>query len=197
MPKHSMLQKNRLEPQSWWFQFGWLALAISLSIGAAEVANGADPASLDPHLEPLRPLLEKTWKGTFKNSNPDKPTVDVSRWERALNGKAVRILHSVNDGVYGGETLVMWDAQKQQVTYHYFTTAGFRTEGTMTLSDKKVITLEQVKGMANGITEVRGTSELLPDGTFQVKTEYKKEGEWQLGREVIYREDSNAKVVFQ
>lgn len=195
MSKHPCLEKNLPESQSSWLRYCWLALVVGLTIDRA--VAGAEPASLDPHLEPLRPLLDKTWKGAFKNSTPDKPVVDVSRWERALNGKAVRILHSINDGAYGGETLVMWDAQKKEVTYHYFTTAGFRTEGTMTLTDKKVTTLEQVKGVANGITEVRGTSELLPDGTFQVKTEYKKEGEWQPGREVIYREDPTAKVVFQ
>src|SRR5262245_6468739 len=85
----------------------------------------ADQPALEPGLEPLRPLLEKTWKGAFKNSTPEKPVVDVMRWERALNGKAVRLLHSVNDGAYGGETIITWDARKEQVTYHYFTTAGF------------------------------------------------------------------------
>jgi len=62
----------------------------------------AEEAKLESHLEPLRPLLDKTWKGPFKRSTPDKPVVDVMRWERALNGKAVRVLHSVNDGNYGG-----------------------------------------------------------------------------------------------
>lgn len=66
------------------------------------VAMGAfaDQPTLDPHLEPLRPLLDTTWKATFPNSTPEKPIVDVARWERALNGKAIRILHSINDGTY-------------------------------------------------------------------------------------------------
>ena len=78
----------------------------------------ADTPSLEPHLEPLRPLLDKTWKGTFKDSKPEKPTVDVMHWERALNGKAVRVLHSINEGIYAGETIIMWDENKQSVTYH-------------------------------------------------------------------------------
>src|SRR6185369_10383278 len=65
--------------------------------------SAADQPSLKSHLEPFRPLIEKTWKGAFKNSK--KPTTDVMRWERALNGKAIRVLHSVNDGSYGGETI--------------------------------------------------------------------------------------------
>jgi len=158
---------------------------------------GADRPSLQPQLEPLRPLLDKTWKGAFKNSKPEKPTVDVMRWERALNGKAVRVLHSVNDGAYGGETIFMWDEKKQAVTYHYFTTAGFMTVGRVSFKDGKLITHEVVTGSSGGVTEVRGTSELLPDGAFRVTTEHLKDGQWQSGREVTYHEDPAAKVVFK
>ncbi|HWY76003.1 MAG TPA: hypothetical protein VN281_10320, partial [Verrucomicrobiae bacterium] len=92
-------------------------------------ASSDDKPSLNQHLEPFRPMLEKTFSGTFKDSKPDKPTVDVQHWERALNGKAVRLTHSINNGVYGGETLFIWDEKKQSVTYYYFTTADFMTTG--------------------------------------------------------------------
>ena len=120
------------------------------------------------------------------------------RWERALNGKAVRVLHSVNDGAYGGETLIRWDDQKQAVCYHYFTTAGFMTTGTMRFQDGKVITHEVVTGSPpGGTTEVRGTSELRPGGEFHVKTEHRKQGEWAPGREVTYKEAPSATVRFR
>jgi len=167
----------------------WLLATSSLA--------AADEPSLDSQLEPLRPLLDKTWKGAFKNSKPEKPVVDVMRWERALNGKAVRVLHSVNDGSYGGETIFMWDEKKQAVAYHYFTTAGFMTVGSVSFKDGKFITHEMVTGSSGGVTEVRGTSELLPDGAFRVKTEHLKDGTWQPGREVTYLQDPGAKVVFK
>jgi hypothetical protein len=167
----------------------WIVVTSSLS--------GADQPSLDSQLEPLRPLLDKTWKGAFKNSKPEKPVVDVMRWERALNGKAVRVLHSVNDGSYGGETIFMWDEKKREVGYHYFTTAGFMTVGSMSFKDGKLTTHEVVTGSAGGVTEVRGTSELLPDGTLRVRTEHMKDGKWQPGREVTYVQDPGAKVVFK
>jgi len=176
--------------------FRFLALAFSFGATLGLLAAG-DPPPLDSHLEPLRPWLEKTWKGEFKNSTPEKPVVDVARWERALNGKAVRILHSINDGVYGGETIVMWDEEKQSVAYHYFTTAGFRTSGTMTFKDGKILTHEIVTGNAGGVSEVRGTSEMRPDGDLNVKTEYLKNGEWTPGREATYRDDTKASVVFK
>jgi hypothetical protein len=158
---------------------------------------GADQPSLNPHLEPLRPLLGKTWKGTFKNSKPDKPTVDVSRWERTLNGQAVRMLHSINQGVYGGESIFTWDEAKQAVIYHYFTTAGFRTVGTLEIKEGKFITHETVAGATAGVTEVRGTCEIQPDGRFHVTTEHLANGQWTLGHEVTYEEALTAEVVFR
>ena len=172
-----------------------LVLLCSFCVGLSALA--ADKPSLDSHLEPLRPLLEKTWRGAFKDSKPDKPTVDVMRWERALNGNAVRVLHSINQGSYGGETIITWDEKQQAVTYHYFTTAGFTTAGTMTFKDGKVISHELVTGSANGVTEVRGSSGLQPDGTLHVKTEHLKNGEWLPGHEVTYQEDPTASVVFK
>jgi hypothetical protein len=160
-------------------------------------AESTEKQTLDPQLEPFRPLLEKTWKGEFKNSAPDKPVVDVMRWERALNGKAVRVLHSINDGAYGGETIFRWDEKEQKLTYHYFTTAGFMTIGRVKSEGGKLVTHEVVEGSTGGVTEVRATSQLLDDGTFRVKSEHLKEGKWMLGRDVTYREDAAAKVIFK
>jgi hypothetical protein len=160
-------------------------------------ARAAEPPAIDRHLEPLRPLVGKTWKGEFKNSTPEKPVIDIMQCERALNGKAIRSLHSINNGEYGGETIFMWDEAKQEVRFHYFTTAGFMTTGAITFKDDKWITHETVSGNAGGITEVRGTSEMLPDGTLRVTTEYLKGDKWEPGRETIYREDADAKVVFK
>ena len=170
---------------------------IVIWLEAAFNSRAAEKASLNLHLEPLRPLLEKTLKGTFKDSKPEKPTVDVQRWERALNGQAVRLLHSINDGVYGGETLFTWDEKKQTLVYHYFSTGGFITIGTLEVKEGKFITHEDVKGDANGITEVRGTSELLPEGKFHVKTEYLRKGEWVPGHEVTYEPAPGSKVLFK
>ena len=170
---------------------------VCLSIASASSPATVDQQALNPHLEPLRPLLGKTWKGQFKESKPDKPTIDVARWERALNGQAVRALHSLNEGIYGGETLIIWDETKQSVVYYYFTTAGFMTTGTMIFKDGKIITHEDVKGRANGVTEVKATSEILSDAGFHIKSEYLKSGEWVPGHEVTYREDASAKVEFK
>jgi hypothetical protein len=174
------------------------ALRILLAIAfTACVATAAETAPLAKELEPFRPHLGKTWRGEFKNSTPEKPVVDISRWERALNGQAIRVFHSINDGAYGGESIIRWDKEKASLVFHYFTTAGFMTTGTMTFTDGKMISHEKVSGSANGVTEVRATSEFRRDGTLFVKAEYLKNGEWSVGRETTYREQPKAEVKFK
>jgi hypothetical protein len=163
----------------------------------AGLSTAAETGTLDEHLEQFRPFLGKTWRGVFKESKPDHPTVDVARWERALNGKAIRVLHSVNDGNYGGESLIFWDAEKQKIRYYYFTTAGFYTTGSSSFADGKFVSVEKVTGNTNGITEVRSTCEIRPDGTLLSKAEYLKGGQPAGGREVVYKEDPKAEVRFK
>jgi hypothetical protein len=165
---------------------------------AALVLPAAAPAAdLDPRLAPLQPLLGKTWRGVFPESKPDKPVVDVSRFEAALNGQAVRNLHSINDGEYGGETLIVWDQEKQALVFYYFTTAGFYTTGTMRAEDGALVSHEVVKGNADGITEVKATFRPQPDGRLHVKTQYLKQGKWVEGRDMHYAEAPEAAVRFR
>lgn len=174
-----------------------LALLANALVALTLCAHAQEASTLAAPLEPLRPLLEKTWRGSFKMGSSDKPLVDVARWERALNGQAVRILHSLNDGMYGGETIFRWDAAQKQITYHYFTTAGFMTIGTLRVENGKFITHEVVNGSAGGVTEVRGTSELLPNGSLQVTNEHLVGGTWRIAREANYQVAPDAKLVFR
>lgn len=166
---------------------------IAFLLCAAAVARGAD--TLAKELEPLRPFIGKTWKGHFKDSTPEKPKVDVTKWERALNGRAIRILHSVNDGAYGGEAIVMWNRKTERIEYHYFTTAGITTHGVMKVDDNKLITRETVTG--SEITEVEATHELTADGKMRVSSHYLKNGQRTGGREMVYEQDPNAQVLFK
>ena len=70
---------------------------------------------LSENLKPFQAFISKTFKGEFANSTPEKPVYDISRWERALNGNAIRNMHSVNNGEYGGESIVIWDTKKESL----------------------------------------------------------------------------------
>ncbi|MRR31824.1 hypothetical protein EG834_16165 [bacterium] len=123
--------------------------------------------------------------------------VDILRFDRVLNGNAVRSMHSINNGVYGGENIYRWDAKDQRITMHYFTTAGFMTQGRVWMENGKLCTEEEILGTAGGVTKVRGTMEFKPDGSLHVKTEQLRDSGWNPGHEVIYVEDETAKVVFK
>jgi hypothetical protein len=160
-------------------------------------ASTAVAVEMNPHLQPLAQLVGKTWRGTVSPPGTAKPATDVSRFELALNGQAVRNRHSIDDGAYGGETFIVWEEARQSLVYYYFTTAGFYTTGTMSVEDGAIVSHEIVKGAAGGVAEVKATSRLLPDGRLHVKSRYLKNGQWEDGRETYYVEDPTAVVRFK
>jgi hypothetical protein len=173
-------------------------LAMTLLTAAVLAgASGASAADLNPRFAPLAPLLGKTWRGAVSPPGAVKPSVDVSRFELALNGQAVRNRHSIDDGAYGGETFIVWEEEKQSLVYYYFTTAGFYTTGTLRAEGGAIVSHETVKGSAGGISEVQAVSRLLPDGRLHVKSRYLKNGQWEDGRETYYVEDPGAVVRYK
>jgi hypothetical protein len=154
-------------------------------------------ASLEEHLRPLVHLLGRTFRGTLSERDEEKPIVDVSGWDRATNGMVVRNLHSVNDGEYGGETIIHWNRERQALECFYFTTAGFFSRGTMTVEDGVVSTHEQATGNKNEITEVTGKSELLPDGRLRTRSQYLQNGNWVEGHSGTSLPDPSAEVRFR
>ena len=172
------------------------AIFLLLLLAAAPVFAAEPAPQLDPNLEALAPFLGG-WRGEFKSSTAENPMVDVARWERALNGKAVRTIHSINDGIYGGESIVTWDAEKKEIIYHYFTTAGFQSKGTMKVNGKTLECHEVITGNAGGTTEVKGRFELKDDGTMQSSSKYLREGAWQDGHQVSYKRVADARPKFK
>jgi len=137
------------------------------ALGVLVLASTAAAAEMNPRFAPLAPLLGKTWRGVMSPPGAAKPVVDVQRFELALNGQAVRNRHSVY------------------------------TTGTMSVEDGAIVFHEIVKGSAGGVTEVKATSRLLPDGRLHVKSRYLKNGQWEDGRETYYVEDPQAVVRFK
>ncbi|WP_286267076.1 hypothetical protein [Thalassotalea atypica] len=137
-----------------------------------------------------------TWKAEFEVAQGQPSVVDISKWERALNGKALRTLHSINDGEYGGESLIFFDKTKQKIVFYYFTTAEFFTQGVIeVIDDKSFAAYEDVTGNSDGITKVKSISTLQKD-KMNVSTSYLKNGQWTTPEQRVYRRTS-AKVVFK
>lgn len=161
----------------------------------ALVAVLAGGARAESPLDVFKPLCGRTWQGAFTGPDGTRMT-DVSRWELILGGQAVRTVHSLNDGVYGGESLMYWDAAAESLAFVYVTTAGFRTEGTIAVDGDAFTSHEVVLGRADGVTEVRATSRLRDDGSLEVVAEYLKKGTWVPGHTVVYVETPQAQVKF-
>lgn len=159
----------------------------------APVAPSGHETKIAPQLARFDAFVGKTWRALVDAENE---VYDVSRWERALNGQAIRVLHSVGDGAYGGETIVMWDREREQLIYTYFTTAGFYTTGSMYFDDEgRLHSREQVTGNEDGVTEVRAIMELPSEGEMRVRTRMLRNGEWEDRGEVVYRVAPDAEVI--
>ena len=149
------------------------------------------PSNLDKELAVFKPYLG-TWQADFDVPKGAKPVQDVGHWERALNGKAIHTKHSINEGEYGGESMIFYDSKKESLVFYYFTTAGFYTKGTMkVLSPTQFVAYEEVTGSKEGITKVRSISELKND-TFVVSTSYLKKGEWTKPEQRTYTRSTKA-----
>ncbi|MEO3878495.1 hypothetical protein [Rheinheimera fenheensis] len=158
-------------------------LLLSGLVGANETLP------LHTKLEPFRPYLNQHWQGDLTQPGKTEKVIDRSLWSRALNGQAIKTVHSINNGEYGGESFIFWDEKKQSLAYYYFTTAGFYTHGTMefNVQSGEIVALENVENNQNGITQVKSFSRILPDGTLQTKSSYLQNGNWVEGHSATYQ----------
>lgn len=161
-----------------------IVIAAILSAALVLPAGAQDRASPPKPLAVFDPLIGKTWRGT--STAPGSTDIDVQRYEQILGGKGVRVTHSVNNGAYGGETIIQAD-RTGRIVYHYFTTAGFSTQGSMTVrADGALVAEEAVQGHAT-IRRVRSTLEFLPDGSLRSQSSYQTDAGWQTGHGFHYR----------
>lgn len=143
----------------------------------------------DERLTVFTPFIG-TWKAEFADG-----TQDVSNYEWILGGKALRIMHSINGGDYGGEALVHWNTGKEAITYRYVTTSTFYTEGTITPTENGFDAHEIVYGNMGGITETR-SGYTMKEGEFHVWSQFLKDGEWAEKMEATYVKAADAEVRF-
>jgi hypothetical protein len=171
----------------------FLLFLLSALVCADEQAN------LHPKLEPLRAYLNQHWQGDLTQPGAEKKVVDRAYWSRALNGQAIKTVHSINNGDYGGESFIFWDEAKQSLAYYYFTTAGFYTHGTMQFDTTvgQIIAIEKVENNQNGISEVKSFSRIMPDGTMEVKSSYLQNGNWVDGHSASYKKVAQQQIIFK
>lgn len=141
---------------------------------------------------PFEPLIGRTWRGV--GIGPE-PVEDVQRWEWALGGHAVRIVHSVNQGVYAGETLLFRDPETEGYVFHYFTTGGFHTTGVIVPTGTGSYRVSETVSGGDRIREVGSTAELGEDGVLRVRSRFRTDEGWTEAGGFDYVEDEAAALI--
>ena len=151
---------------------------------------------LSDHLIEMKPFIGNTYKGDFINSTKENPMFDVLSFERALNGNAIKVIHSVNNGEFVGETMVMWNPEKGGLQSWYFTSAGSLTIQNVQIRKNTFISIENVERNQNGITKVKTIMEVLNEDQIKKRTKYLMNNMWKDGSETLYNKINGLKPVF-
>ncbi len=151
---------------------------------------------LSDHLIEMKPFIGNTYKGDFINSTKENPMFDVLSFERALNGNAIKVIHSVNNGEFVGETMVMWNPEKGGLQSWYFTSAGSLTIQNVQIRKNTFISIENVERNQNGITKVKTIMEVLNEDQIKKRTKYLMNNMWKDGSETVYNKINGLKPVF-
>jgi hypothetical protein len=169
-----------------------LILIFSLSFGSTALSA----SQLIEELKIFEPFTEKTWvHQTGQSGSPDY-FHDVIRWSVIMGGNAILTEHSVNEGVYGGYTLIFYDQKTDIIRCTYVTTGGFYTECTMKEEEGGIVILETVKGTRRGPKAVRSMITLEGE-LYIIKSQYQIENDWSKEEVRSYHEDAEALVVFE
>ncbi|GHF18990.1 hypothetical protein GCM10017044_11930 [Kordiimonas sediminis] len=169
-----------------------ILLSINSMVSAAPQTNA--PALIDP-LALLEPYTNRTWQHTVGTKGEPGYFNDISHWQTVMGGHAVLTRHSVNEGVYGGYTLIFYDAEASILRCTYVTNGGFYTECTIRQADDQIIVEETVKGTRRGPESVRSQI-AIEDGQMIVTSQYKTEKDWSDPEVRRYHENPTALVIF-
>ncbi len=164
------------------------AVAVLTFVGAA---NAEKPAAcaVKTAYEPMAPfakLAGRAWRG--EGTGPDgKPVVDIAKYEMILGGRAFQSTHKLENGTYGGRTIIFFDEGAKTYIFHYFTTAGFHTTGEIVPTETGFTAVEQVQNHPE-FAEVRSEA-FYGDKTIRVVSSHvTHDGEESEGEELVYKE---------
>lgn len=167
-----------------------LVISIFISVLYAE-------KPISEHLFPYNALLGKRYEGKYLNPQDEQLIKDVLLWERTLNGNAIKMTHSINNGEYGGITIIRWDPDENMIHSWYFDTGGSLTKSNIYFFNEKIISIEDVSNNKNGITKVKTSLEILDNDILFKKTKYLMKNIWVDGNEVFYRETKEFWPIFK
>ncbi len=155
----------------------------------AQVADLPAPGVGRAAYAPFEHLIGRSWRGV---GTAQAGVEDVQRWDWAVGGHAVRVVHSVNAGAYAGETLIFRDRDSGAYVFHYFTSGGFHTTGVMRPTGPGAFEAEETVHGLDGFPPLRSTIVMGADGVNRARTFQQEDGQWVEKGGFDYREDPDA-----
>jgi len=185
-----------------------IAAAMAALVGCASWSTLNSDANLPPEARPangeatdiaevtpwqketfgvLAGFAGRTYRGEPLEGSSEA-VADIQSWNWAIGGAGLSIRHALEDGSYGGETLVYHDKASDRLAYVYVTSAGFHTEGSFDINeDGSWTAVEEVTGHPS-ITKVRSNGHQRSDGSLMSASEYYQDDDWVPGTQFLYRE---------
>ena len=136
---------------------------------------------------PLDRLVGTRWRGEPGESDKEHgQPADYSEWYKDLGGSVLVNRHVLEDGSYGGVTLVFRHRVTNALVFNYITSAGFRTSGSFTLNEDGTWSAEEdLEGLPH-IDKVRSTGRINEDGTMSSVSEFHGADGWTPGHTFVY-----------
>ena len=152
---------------------------------------------LSKHLLGFENFIDKKFKGEFYNSTKENPLIDVIYFERILNGNAISISHSVNNGVYGGKSIIVWNSKNLKLESYYFSTGGEMIQSHVSTEKNEIVMVEDFSKNDNGIQKVKKIYRLGKDGILEYQIKYFMNNIWVNSHDMEYNESKSAEIIFQ
>ncbi len=152
---------------------------------------------LSKHLSGFEIFVGKKFQGEFYNSTKENPLMDIIYFERILNGEAIRISHSVNNGEYGGEYIITWNSDKGKIESYHFSTGGEIRVSNIDIINNEISIKEDFSQNENGIQKVKKIFRLGAEGYLENNIKYMINNMWVKSHEMIYSRNDSAKIIFR
>lgn len=147
-----------------------------------------------PALGVFAPFLGNAYRGV--SISPEfEATDDLIYWRAALGGQAVRAVHALADGSYGGESLYYAD-QSGGIRWIYVSNSGFHTTGRVAPQGDGGWTSTGAFSSNMALAQVVQVATPTPDGFVVSSTLVGRNGDRQAGPSFSFTKDNTLSVVF-
>ena len=162
------------------------AMIVTLTMIVGAATAGDDKEATYAPMAVFDGLAGRAWRGEGTGPN-GQAIVDIARYEMILGGRALQSTHRLEGGTYGGRTIFFYDEAADEYIFHYFTTTGFHTVGTIEPTQTGFKSIEAINGLAE-IAEVHSQITIDGDRMRIESFHLNHEGDRSAGDALVYRE---------